>query len=782
MDSAAAHAQMPLPGVFEDGLGKRRHIVEPNGADTLELLCLRDELTAVPAFEFALRERAGRLAGFKHISFSHVRSVDRLNDPAATLAVVSEHTHGVRLSKLFAATDRQALDINAALHLVRQLVSAAALLHEHGRDIAHGAIGPERLIVTPTARLVIVEYVLGAALEQLHYSHERYWTDLRIAIPRSAGLPRFDQRADVAQIGVVALSLILGRLLRDDEYPSRVGEVLASAWAISARGGFEPLPHGLRAWLSRALQLDGRTAFANAVEARDELDKVLSDDGEYEDDAEGTERPVTAEVASARAPVAPITPIAPTASIPPVAVTVVADPEPEPVNAWEPFTPRPHVQAPEPPKVDAPKADAPKFEASKYEPPRYEPTRLDPPKIDQKVEAKVEAPRIIEPVKRVEPVKPAESVVLPAARIETPAPRSGHFPPAKRVESFDSTFDSPEPVESLESNLELGMAKSTDRRKPIGVIVGVAAALVIVAVGGAFGARRYFAPSALAATTGTLNVSSSPAGAQVFIDGVKKGVTPLSVVLNPGPHMMELQGAGEPRSLPVTITAGAQMSQYIELPKAASASGQLLVRTEPAGAQIAVDDVARGPSPVTVDDLSAGEHVVTVTSDMGTVKQRVMIAAGANASVVVPLGGGEGAPVSGWVSVSAPADVQLFENKRLLGSSQSDRIMVSAGRHEFEFVNETLGYRATKTVQVQAGKVASVKVDWPKGTIALNAIPWADVWIDGEKVGETPIGNLSVPIGSHEVVFRNPDLGEQRHAVSVTATAPARLSVDMRKK
>jgi hypothetical protein len=167
---------------------------------------------------------------------------------------------------------------------------------------------------------------------------------------------------------------------------------------------------------------------------------------------------------------------------------------------------------------------------------------------------------------------------------------------------------------------------------------------------------------------------------------------------------------------------------------------------------------------------------------MGTVKQRVMIAAGANASVVVPLGGAEGAPVSGWVSVSAPADVQLFENKRLLGSSQSDRIMVSAGRHEFEFVNDTLGYRTTKTVQVLAGKVASVKVEWPKGTIALNAIPWADVWIDGEKVGETPIGNLTVPIGSHEVVFRHPDLGEQRHAVSVTANAPARVSVDMRKK
>ena len=58
------------------------------------------------------------------------------------------------------------------------------------------------------------------------------------------------------------------------------------------------------------------------------------------------------------------------------------------------------------------------------------------------------------------------------------------------------------------------------------------------------------------------------------------------------------------------------------------------------------------------------------------------------------------------------ADVQLFENKRLLGSSQSDRIMVSAGRHEFEFVNETLGYRTARTVQVAPGKVSAIKIDF----------------------------------------------------------------------
>jgi hypothetical protein len=56
------------------------------------------------------------------------------------------------------------------------------------------------------------------------------------------------------------------------------------------------------------------------------------------------------------------------------------------------------------------------------------------------------------------------------------------------------------------------------------------------------------------------------------------------------------------------------------------------------------------------------------------------------------------------------------------------------------------------------------------------------VWVDGEKIGDTPIGNLQLTVGPHEFVFRNPDLGEQRHAATITLMTPARLSVDLRKK
>ncbi len=108
--------------------------------------------------------------------------------------------------------------------------------------------------------------------------------------------------------------------------------------------------------------------------------------------------------------------------------------------------------------------------------------------------------------------------------------------------------------------------------------------------------------------------------------------------------------------------------------------------------------------------------------------------------------------------------------------------MVSAGRHEFEIVNEALNYRTKRAVMVAAGKVSPIALDWPTGSLALNAQPWAEVWINGQSVGETPIGKIVVPIGRHEIVFRHPQLGEQVVRATVTATAPARVSVDMNKR
>ena len=247
MSSLAANDRPEAP-LFSDGLGER--VVAADGAtgELLQILRLRPALTAVPSFEFALRERAARLANFRHAYYARVRRVDRAMAPTAALAIVSDHLEGTRLSDILrVAQEKQLqLDINAALCLIRQLVPAVAVLHENARDVAHGLIAPERLIVAPNARLVIVEHVLGAAIEQLQFGRDRLWQEFRVAMPPSAGLPRFDHRADVTGMGLVSLALILGRPLRADEYPHRIPDLLNEARERSSLGEEQLLSQPLR--------------------------------------------------------------------------------------------------------------------------------------------------------------------------------------------------------------------------------------------------------------------------------------------------------------------------------------------------------------------------------------------------------------------------------------------------------------------------------------------------------------------------------------------------------
>jgi serine/threonine protein kinase len=679
--------------LFEDPLGERRPMTDPNGADTLELFSLKNELTAVSSVEFALRERVSRLANFRHAYYARVRGVERLK-AGSTLALVSERTAGVRLANVLEDVEQQRarLDIHTALSLLRQLVPAVALLHENVRDVAHGAIGCERLVLTPNGRLVVVEHVLGAALEQLRYSPERYWNELGIAVPRSTGPVRLDHRTDIIQMGVVALELVLGRRLRKDEYPARAAEVVGSAWAISATGGLEPLPPGLRSWLMRALQLEPRSSFGSMLDARTELERMLGG-GDYAGAIpQALETFVAQYYATCRS-----------VDVEPRPVAAVPDPENAPTAA---------------------------------------------------------------PVAAIVPLPDSTSLEHWTSEKTSPPSPYGSVPAALP-----------------ESEGEPGVERNTVRPwylQPRMIVFAVAALVLVIGV--IFAGRRSVGSSA-AVATGSLTINSNPAGAPVTVDSEPRGVTPVTLALKAGPHVVELRGAGAPRSIPVTIAAGAEVSQYIELPKEATTFGQLQVRTEPAGARVSVDGLARGPSPLTIPNLAAGAHTVVLENNGVSVKQEVNIEAGVTASLLVPLAAAPvSAPVSGWVSVTAPVEMQLYENGRLLGTTQSEKVMVPAGKHDIEITNQPLAFRVLRSVQIAPGKATPISVVLPKQRLAINALPWAEVSIDGQRIGETPLGDLSVLVGPHEIVFRHPELGEQKHAITVTAAAPARLSVDLRKK
>jgi hypothetical protein len=729
MDPAIARTPSSAPVAFEDGLGQRRLSVSVTN-EPLELLALRGELTAISSFEFALRDRVSRLSSFQSEHYARVRGVERVGKTGTTLAVVSDHVPGVRLAEILSFAESRLLPIetNAALCLIRQLVHALSLLHQKAPDLCHGAIGPERLIVTPQARLVIVEHVLGAALDQLHYTHEQYWKTLRIPLPRTGSGPHFDRRADITQAGVTALALIVGRPIAEDDYPARIGEMATGTWALSATGGIEPLPVALREWLMRAIQLDPRNPFPSALEAWAELDRVL-----HYSDPIGEIAALKTFMTHYQARVAADGAKASgAASVPQMVARAVAPSAPAPAAFAAAPTPQsgPQVAHPRPVAV---------------------------PGQSHGSSSSGSTVAAMHPQASTRPDVPVAPAVKSAAKDDQAQVDDS------RSEEADSVMEKSNPL-----------------------IRGrwIAAAIVLVALtsGGTLAVGRIMKPAAAPESLGTLAVQTNPAGATVVIDGQQRGATPISLQLKPGRHVVELVTEGDVRTIPVMMTPGGQISHVIEIPRATSALGELQIRTEPAGAQVSIDGRPLGRSPLTAEGLSPGQHTVVLENELGPVTQRVTIEAGTTASLVVPMTAPRNAPVSGWIAVSAPVDVQLYENQRLLGSSQTDRIMVPVGRHDIEVVNEALGYRASKTVNVTPGQTATIRLDLPKAPMALNAVPWAEVFVDGERAGETPIGSVQVSIGPHEVVFRHPELGERRVITTVTLAGPAKVSVDMRKK
>lgn len=643
--SALVSPERPEAPLFSDGVGDRVVSTDPTTGDLVQVLRINPALTAVPSFEFALRERVARLANFRHVYFARVRRVDRSPGYPTALSLVSDHVEGTRLSEILRVAEERNLhlDINAALCLIRQLVPAVALLHENARDAAHGLIGPERLIVTPQGRLVIAEHVCGAAIEQMQYGRERLWHELRVAMPPSAGIPRSDQRADVTGIGVVALSLILGRLLKGDEFPRGITDLLNAARERTALGEEQPLSAPLRSWLARALQVDVRRAFASAPEALAAFDELTADGSMY------VAAPVALETFLSRY------------------ISAVLGPPPA-----APQMPRPIVAA-------------------------------GPSTVPE------EAPEVTELLTEPLPAPVLESLQEPVAAQD-----------AAPLFNPDEPFNVPAPA---------GPAVAQPSRRRLRKPLAAAAILVILATAGVAGFKALTKDAAPALAT--LSVQSNPPGVPVFVDGVERGTTPASITLAPGAHILELR-RGVPRVIPLTLTAGAEVSQYLEFAEA------------PVTDRLEVPAPQPAPAPAAAAESAAG------------------------------------APLAGWVSVKLPFGVEIHENGSLLGTNEADRLMLAAGRHELELVNPALGYRATRVVTVAAGRLMTVSPEVPQGVVNLNAAPWAEVFVDGRRVGETPLGNLSVPIGPHEIVFRHPQFGEKRHAVSVTVGVPVRLSVEMK--
>jgi hypothetical protein len=888
---------------YEDGLGRRTLEFDRETGAMLERLHLRPELWAFEAF---LRERVALAAVFDDERFARVREVAR--DARNVLTVVSQFVAGNRLCDLLEAATNLPADeatspsVDAALGFLLEILPALNALHQISGH-AHGTLGPGRIVLTQDGRVVVVDAVFGQAIERLQFNRSRLWLEFGIAAPATAGRVRLDPTSDIAQASLVAMMVVLGRPLRDNEYPDGVATLLSEVIEIAQIRGGSVFASGLQAFLARTLPLPSHEPHASAAEAAAEvrhvareigaprcraaltsfigdMNRVLADTREreeftsdsiprptaaatgvsgasIEDDAlplesllaalpaetpadlidvdstdtfvspepdlsattadispvwnptaEDTDAPLVEEASAALVAAAEV-PIEKAADLPPF-------PEPEPIAVA-------HVAPPEPaPFVEESTARAVAAAAPIPESVRVAPEPEPDPEPEPEIEPEPEpaaapvpppaAARAHEPEPVAAPV-PVVAAPVAAAPVAPPAaPKRQEPPPSKRkrrgskphrdkLRSNAAPKPSPPVAPVVPLPVPLGGAvplpsygkvpEPLRQPAPIGIQpapIGIQAAPVAI--------RPAPAPKAPA----PLRLKSEgPAGYSPAAPRTEwrdpSDVTAIPYVERRTPEsgggipwrlvaaavVLVIAGVGVGRSYLFTRGATAEP----EKPAAAvpatetkpvqssSKLGTLALTTQPAGARVLLDGKAVGESPVTLGDLPPGKHALTLVGSSGSVKKVIRIEAGKTLSLEVPI-------YSGWIAVFAPVPLDIAENGRAIGTTEQGRLMLSPGLHQLTLSNRQLGYKTVQIVDIEPGEERSISVQ-PTGALNANAEPWAEVWIAGKKVGDTPIAGLQVPLGTHEILFKNPQFADQRVTVTVMGSGVATAAVDFRK-
>jgi hypothetical protein len=624
-----ALASWYTPGL-SDGLGDRLLMFDNSTASPLELLRFKKELSSVPAFEAALRQRFQQLNRLSHPSIGRVRAVKWL-EAGEGLALVSNQIPGRRLSDVL----HEARGPTYAMELIRQLTPALAALHQQDAGVSHGALSPDRIIVTPEGKLVIVEHVLGSALESLPLAADRLRSELGLAVVLNGEAAVLDARTDLVQLGFIALSLALGRRLDPGDYPDQCAVLLDELIRRDSYGALAPLR--LRWWLEHALQFEGRR-FESASDAQQAL----------------LELPEDADML----------------------------PAPKPVHRALHALPEPAAGA---------------------------------------VEASTDAVTDL---------------------LAEPSFPSQEFPIAT------------EPVTSW---------RATTRGW---IVAALATVATVEAITIGILIYRHRASAAAPPSPQLVLVESDIPGVQIMVDG-KRSPTPVMLNVTPGMKSVHLL-APETAAAPASVTVD----------PATVGAGQVEITSDPAGARITIDGTRRGVTPATLP-LPPGQHTVLVSDGTTNVSRTVNVVAGATSTVMAAL-----APtgtVAGWLTITAPFELQVLEGGNLLGTTSTPKLMLTAGHHDLVVRNATVGFESKIPVEIQTGKTLTAPIAVPNGTLSVNALPWATVLLDGKEIGTTPVANLDVPLGTHELIFRHPQLGERRQSIVVTTKAPVRVVQDLRK-
>jgi len=220
---------------------------------------------------------------------------------------------------------------------------------------------------------------------------------------------------------------------------------------------------------------------------------------------------------------------------------------------------------------------------------------------------------------------------------------------------------------------------------------------------------------------------------------------------------MVVAAANRPQPAPAPV---------ITLPKGV---GRLTITSGETEATVLIDGTPQGTTPLTMN-LPEGPHRVLLRSPQGSVEKTIRVQSGESSEMSEAI-------YPGWVALSATVDVTLSENDKPLKRDERGWAILPPGPHEIHIDNRALGVHEVRRVVVTPGATTRLSFAAHTSTISLTTNELAEVWIDGQPYGQTPLVDQPIAIGVHDVRLRG---SAHERWLRIRATVqPVQVNVDL---
>ncbi|SCL75677.1 hypothetical protein L21_1586 [Methanoculleus chikugoensis] len=213
---------------------------------------------------------------------------------------------------------------------------------------------------------------------------------------------------------------------------------------------------------------------------------------------------------------------------------------------------------------------------------------------------------------------------------------------------------------------------------------------------------------------GSIKVTSSPSGAYVYMDGVYKGRTPLTLTsVSAKKHNIELDHSGyyDWRS---TVTVSPGVTSYVNAyltTVPSETTGAIDVVSYPAGADVFLDDRYQGKTPsagvYAISNVAVGSHTVRVAlSGYQDYTTSVIVSGATTSHVTATLQPGQSTSTGSISVTSSPSGAEVYVDNVYKGITPLNLDGIATGTHAVRVALGGYGDWST-TVQVGAGSTAS---------------------------------------------------------------------------